>query len=433
MRSILLAGVQSGCGKTTVTLAFIQTLMKQGLNVKGFKIGPDFLDPLWHQALTNHPSYNIDTKMVGLTESQRLLNKASEADTHIAVIEGVMGLFDGRQGVGEEGSSAHFAVELKIDVYLIVDAQGMSGSIVPLVFGFSEYAKKIGFTISGIIANRVGSAYHASLLKNFLKKANSPPLIAWMDKQAPELPERHLGLINPDKDTRLPDFSAHFHIELADLMSDIPFYVPIKKATVCAKPLLKDVLISIAKDAACCFIYPANIDFLVAQGAILHYFSPLKGEVIAANTDAVWLPGGYPELYAQQLSTSHTKTSLGKLIQAGKPVLAECGGMMLLGESLQDLNGKKWPMFGFLAIETTMQSKLVSLGYRDCTEGKYKGLKGHEFHHSHRLDLQTIEPWIAGLSRGDSGVQQANIKASYIHWYFASHPKAAVQLFLTSA
>jgi len=432
MRSILLAGVQSGCGKTTVTLAFIQTLMQQGLQVKGFKIGPDFLDPLWHQALTNHPSYNIDTKMVGLTESQRLLNKASESNTQIAVIEGVMGLFDGRQGVGEEGSSAHFAVELNIDVYLIIDAQGMSGSIVPLVFGFSEYAKKIGFTISGIIANRVGSAYHASLLKDFLKTANLPPLVAWMDKQAPKLPERHLGLVNPDKNIQLPDFSAHFHLELADLARDIPFYIPTKVATVSAQPLLKDVVISIAKDAACCFIYPANIDFLLAQGAILHYFSPLKGEAIAPHTDAVWLPGGYPELYAEQLSTSKTKTSLGKLIQAGKPVLAECGGMMLLGEFLQDLKGKKWPLFGFLAIETQMQSKLVSLGYRECTEGKYKGLRGHEFHHSCRIDLQTMQPWILGLSRGDGGIQQTTIKASYIHWYFASHPQAAAQLFLTT-
>jgi len=430
MRSILLAGVQSGCGKTTVTLAFIQTLMNQGLHVKGFKIGPDFLDPLWHQALTTHPSYNIDTKMIGLMESHRLLNKASEADTHIAVIEGVMGLFDGRQGIGEEGSSAHFAVELKMDVYLIVDVQGMSGSIVPLVFGFSEYAKKIGFTIRGIIANRVGSTHHASLLQDFLKKENLPPLIAWIDKQAPELPERHLGLVNPDKNTQLPDFSAHFHLKLADLASDIPFYISIKNTVIADKPLLKDVIISIAKDAACCFIYPANIDFLLAQGAILHYFSPLKGEAIAPNTDAVWLPGGYPELYAKQLSTSQTKISLGKLIQAGKPVLAECGGMMLLGEVLQDLKGKKWPMFGFLAIETQMQSKLVSLGYRECTEGTYKGMRGHEFHHSHRIDLQTMEPWIVGLSRGDGGIQQASIKASYIHWYFASNPKASAQLFL---
>ncbi len=433
MRTILLAGVQSGCGKTTVTLAFIQTLMKQGLNVNAFKIGPDFLDPLWHQALTHSPSYNIDTKMVGLSESQCLLNKVSELGTDVAVIEGVMGLFDGRQGVGEEGSSAHFAALLHMEVYLIVDAKGLSGSIVPLVFGFSEYAQKIGFTLRGIIANRVGSPYHASLLKDFLKKANLPPLVAWMDKQAPELPERHLGLVSPDNSEPLPDFSAHFHIELADLVNDIPFYVPISQPVIHAQPLLKDVHISIAKDAACCFIYPANIDFLVAQGAILHYFSPLKGEAIAAHTDAVWLPGGYPELYAKQLSTSKTKISLGKLIQAGKPVLAECGGMMLLGESLQDLNGKKWPMFGFLAIETIMQSKLASLGYRECTEGNYKGLRGHEFHHSHRLNLQTMESWIAGLSRGDSGVQQANIKASYIHWYFASHPKAAVSLFLTGA
>ena len=212
MKLALLAGTQSGCGKTTIMLAVLQYLKAQQHNIVSFKSGPDFLDPLWHQVVTGKISYNLDTRMVGVPLCERLLaNQAAAAD--IAVIEGVMGLFDGRSGVGGSGSSAELANVLQVPVFLVVDAKGMSGSIVPLVKGFAEYAENMGVGIAGIIANRVGSPHHASLLREVLHEHRQPPLIAWMEKNAPVLPERHLGLVQP-AEVELPDFLPFFHIEV---------------------------------------------------------------------------------------------------------------------------------------------------------------------------------------------------------------------------
>ncbi len=435
MRSILLAGVQSGCGKTTATLALIQYLIAQKQSVRGFKSGPDFLDPLWHQKLTGHSSYNLDTKMIGIDECREKLRAAKEQKTDIAIIEGVMGLFDGRQGVGKDGSSVHLAHSLGVDVWLVIDAKGMSGSIVPLVYGFQYYAEKCGVKLSGIIANRVGSAHHAGLLKEQLSKHNLPPLLAWLDKSVPILPERHLGLIQPDEHP-LPDFSAHFHIENDELIRTIPHYEdkkPTRKEIDLKKSVTTQALlnkkIAIACDDACCFIYPANIDWLKLQGAELHFFSPLAGEPVPDDSDALWLPGGYPELYAEQLAHSQCWPSLIAFAKSQKPILAECGGMMLLGKTLIDHHGKQWDMANILPIETKMQNKLASLGYRECVGGIYAGLKGHEFHHSTRNELAETRP-LFEVSRGDKGIKKKNIKASYIHWYFSSAPEMAIQLFL---
>jgi len=217
MKIALLAGTQSGCGKTTVMLALLQYLKSQKQSITSFKAGPDFLDPLWHQLITERTSYNLDTRMVGLEQSQQQINKQHQ-QVELALIEGVMGLFDGRSGVGLDGSSADLAKGLKCPVILVVNAKGMSGSIVPLVSGFCDYAEKMGVTISGVIANRVGSIHHAKLLKDFLIDYKMPPLLAWMEKDAPALAERHLGLIAPDN-VGIPDFSACFHVETEVLLS----------------------------------------------------------------------------------------------------------------------------------------------------------------------------------------------------------------------
>lgn len=436
MRTVLLAGVQSGSGKTTATLAVIQYLMSRQQSVRGFKSGPDFLDPLWHRKLTGHDSYNLDTRMIGIHSSQQMLLQAQSQQIDVAVIEGVMGLFDGRQGVGQNGSSAHLAQALDVDVWLVVDAKGLSGSIVPLVYGFKHYAEKIGVRISGIIANRVGSAHHAQLLQAHLAEHDLPSLIAWLDKSVPVLPERHLGLVKPDEHP-LPDFSQHFHIEVADLTKAIPRCqqnvlpeAAIKTALFNKKhtQYLKNKVIAVAYDDACCFIYPANIDWLKQQGADIQYFSPVAGESIPAGSDALWLPGGYPELHAKALEQSDSWQSLTAFVNSGKPVLAECGGMMLLGKSLIDHQGQSWKMADILPIECKMQDKLASLGYRECSDGEFSGLKGHEFHHSSRIDTTPLTP-VFTVSRGDKGITQANIKASYIHWYFASAPQAASRFF----
>ncbi|TXL01377.1 cobalamin biosynthesis protein CobB [Methylococcaceae bacterium HT1] len=430
MKLALLAGTQSGCGKTTIMLALLQYLKAQQHKIVSFKSGPDFLDPLWHQAVTGCLSYNIDTRMIGAQHSKQII--AEQAKTaEFALIEGVMGLFDGRSGVGESGSSAELAKALNTPVFLVIDAKGMSGSIVPMVSGFTAYAQKRGVRIAGVIANRVGSAHHAGLLREVLQQHKQPPLIAWMEKNAPLLPERHLGLVQPSE-VSLPDLLPFLHIEVKDLMAFFSDSIALGNEAhhlidneigdtypaVESKHLLKNKKIAVAKDAACCFIYPANLDFLQQQGAEVMFFSPIAGDVIPENAEALWLPGGYPELFAECLARSKSWPSLRAFAESGKPVLAECGGAMLLGKDLVDHSGKQWPMANILPYRSRMQTKLSSLGYRD----EASGIRGHEFHHSVRESEQVLEPCFQ-VGRGDVGIRYKNLRASYIHWYFASAPE----------
>lgn len=414
VNTLLIAGVQSGCGKTSITLALLQYLRGQHKVVAPFKAGPDFLDPLWHEAVSGRTSYNLDTRMMGEAECRHLL---AEKCTDYALIEGVMGLFDGHSGVGEAGSSAHLAQVLGVPVCLVVDAKGMSGSLVPLVSGFVQQAQALGVSISGIIANRVGSAHHAQLLQDLLTQHQLPPLVAWMAKGAPALPERHLGLQRPEE-APLPDFSQHFHINEAALDAIWGKVWPAEDETASPRGLLRGRTIAIARDTAACFIYPANLDWLQQEGAELRFFSPLQGEAVPGQADALWLPGGYPELYAEALSQSASWSSLRRFIESGRPVLAECGGMMLLGDSLVDHAEHSWPMAGVLPFTSRMQERLASLGYRQCTSGA----RGHEFHHSVREMSADLPPAFA-VDRGDAGMRHKCLRASYVHWYFPSAPE----------
>jgi len=416
MNIALLAGTHSGCGKTSVTLALLQAMRQAGLDVASFKTGPDFLDPLWHQAVTGRASYNLDTQMVGLEDSLRQLQKAN-AD--YALIEGVMGLFDGRTGVGEVGSSLDLARVLDAPVLLVVDVGGMSGSVVPLVQGFCAAAKEKGVTIAGIVANRVGSFHHAELIRNFLAEYGQPPLVAWMEKNAPVLAERHLGLVLPEA---VPDFSTAFHVDV-DLLKTLFTAFSADTFTLPVTGLLHGKTIAISRDAACCFIYPANLDWLREEGAELVFFSPLAGEAVP-ECDAVWLVGGYPEVYAETLSQSATWVSLREFIEADKPVLAECGGMMVLAQALIDIDGKAWTMAGIMPFSVKMQPRLVSLGYRELA-----GLRGHEFHYSERIADESLLTCF-DLERGDKGVAYKNLRAAYIHWYFPSQPATVARWFL---
>ncbi|MDX8394928.1 MAG: cobyrinate a,c-diamide synthase [Mariprofundaceae bacterium] len=411
---LLIAGTQSGCGKTTVTLALMQYFRAQNMSVAPFKAGPDFLDPMWHTIACDRTSYNLDTRMIG-EDACRELFSAQSNDAEISVIEGVMGMFDGVSGVGGEGSSAHLAKVLNEPIMLVVSAKGMSGSIVPLVEGFVARAKAMGANLLGIVANHVGSERHAMLLREFLDEYDLPPLMAWMQKGAPELPERHLGLLMPDE-TVLPDFSEYFHIEKEFPITTPP---PIKKNQPLKSKHLDGRVVAVAKDEAFCFIYPANIEWLQAEGAEVVFFSPLAGDSVPKNTDALWLPGGYPELHVEVLSKSISWDSIADFIEAGNPVLAECGGMMALGQSIDG-----YAMAKVLQCSFMMQDKLAGLGYREDASG----IRGHEFHHSKRECHQDVESCF-DVKRGDAGIRYKNVRASYIHWYFGSQGKVVADWF----
>jgi len=396
--------------------------------------------------------------------SQQLLAEKS-ADADIAMIEGVMGLFDGRSGVGGEGSSAHLAKALDVPVLLVVSAKGMSGSLVALVEGFVARAKSMDVQIAGIIANHVGSENHARILRELLDEFDLPPLLAWLGKNAPQLPERHLGLKMPNE-LNFPNFSDALHVENTFFTTEAQRHRETKginqevhsrsilnreKTTpknpsvplcLCGE-LLKNKTIAVAKDKACCFIYPANIEWLKNQGAEVTYFSPLAGDDVPEEADALWLPGGYPELHLEALNQSRSWASIRDFIESGKPVLAECGGMMLLGEEIIVTEGfdklthqgrgetQRTNMVGILPCQFVMQDKLAGLGYRE----EKSGVRGHEFHHSKR-EL-TAEAQRRGemqsafeVNRGDSGLRYKKLHASYIHWYFSSNSKKVASWFI---
>jgi cobyrinic acid a,c-diamide synthase len=411
MKAALLAGTHSGCGKTTLTLALLQYFHQNRHSIVSFKAGPDFLDPLWHQAITGKPAYNLDTRMMGASACRAQLGQLT-GSAEFALIEGVMGMFDGHSGVGGEGSSLDLARVLGCPVILTVDAGGMSGTIAALVTGFNQLAEQNHVRIAGVIANRVGSEYHAKLLKEALEAYDLPPLVAWMQAGEKGLTERHLGLKMPSE-AAVPDFLAALHVDREVLLQAFSEVASAPARAGCT-PQLAGKTIAIARDNACCFIYPANLDWLSRQGAKPVFFSPLAGERVPEEANAVWLPGGYPELYAEPLSRSPSLASLRECADAGTPILAECGGAMLLGKALLDAEGRHWPMAAVFPYVSVMHPRLAALGYRE----EASGVKGHEFHFSVREQDEGLPPAFEVL-QGDKGVRYRHVRASYIHWFFS--------------
>ncbi|MBF0110191.1 MAG: cobyrinate a,c-diamide synthase [Magnetococcales bacterium] len=428
----IIAAPQSRSGKTTVTLALMALLKQKGIPVAPFKAGPDYLDGAWHQIILDRPSYNLDTFMVGSAECCRLFReKRGQA---LGIVEGVMGLFDGRTGVGGPGSTADLARQLGLPVLLVVNVRGMAGSLVPLVQGFVAAAE--GFEIAGILANHAGSRNHADRLAGWLAEYRLPPLIGWMGREEDlALQERHLGLTLPGEAPIPPSWdrlARSLHLDW-DLFSGCFQVLPEVASTVAsvaassAHTPLEGKKIAIAQDAAFTFIYAANLECLERMGASLHFFSPLAGDSLPRDSDAVWLPGGYPEVHARQLAASPTLGMLRDFGRSGGFILAECGGMMALAAYLVDHRGDSWPMAGFFPMRTVMTSRLAGLGYRQ----ERSGVRGHEFHHSIREPCPLPPAFV--VDRGDGGLFLHNVRASYVHWYFPSAPDVVASWLGSSA
>jgi len=421
MSGFVISSTHSGAGKTTVTLALMQALKACDVPFSPYKAGPDYIDPMWHKAVTGKISYNLEPYMMPMSHIQKLLSRADG----MPVIEGVGGLFCG----GGESDTANLAIKLSLPVLFVVDVAGMAGSIAPLLAGFSGFHADVH--IVGVIANRVGSTRHADMIKQAMEEHGLPPLLGWLENdEACQLPERHLGLHLPHEED-IPDFSTVLHLEDAfweQLQNDDsdPFVEKNGQGG-----LLKNKQIAIARDDAFCFIYPANIEWIIEQDGDPVFFSPLAGECVPDGADALWLPGGYPELHAKKL-TAQGLDSISLFIESNKPVLAECGGMMVLGEDLVSKEGERWPMASALPFEVTMQKKLASLGYRRTNAGSTNPLCGHEFHYSVR-EMREKLPTAFDVEQGDCGVRYRQLRASYCHWYFPSSPETAARLFGTEA
>lgn len=415
--ALLVSAPASGQGKTLTTAALARAWRNRGLKVRAFKSGPDFLDPMVLEKATGQPVYNLDLGMCGEQDGlARLYSAAQEAD--VIIVEGVMGLYDGTP------SSADIAARYGLSVLVTIDASAMAQTFGAIASGLFAYRPAL--KVAGVIANRVGSPGHAQMLRECVPN-HLPWLGALPTDEAYTLPERHLGLFRAAEIDDLDDRIEAAARALAN-SSDLPLPPAVtfsKPSSTGVPPLLAGKTIAIARDEAFCFIYPANLDCLQALGATLRFFSPLHDKALP-EADAYWLPGGYPELHNRIIAEN---TGMRDTLQAAfnnqKPMLAECGGMMALSESIDGQPG-----FGLLPGTSHMQSRLQGLGTQhwELAQGR---LSAHTFHYG-RFDTSLSPAGIAETRFGNPEAlyRHGSLNASFLHFYFPSNPAAAASLFL---
>ncbi len=425
-RILLVSAVASGQGKTTVTAALARKLVRQGLRVRVFKTGPDFLDPMLLERASGAPVDSLDLWMVGIEQCRRRLAQAA-AQADVILIEGVMGLYDGTP------SSADLARAFGVPVMAVIDAGAMAQTAGALVLGLRDYGP---VELAGVIANRVGSPGHARMVASALREV---PLFATLPKQLKSLPERHLGLVQPaevaELEVLLDRLAQQLVLDEAAWNGLRPVRLDAPEPPVPLALALAGKTIAIARDAAFAFLYPANLDCLRELGAALRFFSPLANEPVPEDADAIYLPGGYPELHAETLAQAAAwQASIRQVHADGMPIWAECGGMMALAGTLVDQAGHAWPMAGLLPGQVTMQARLAGLGSQGLATPQGL-LRGHTFHYS-RIET-AVMPAANTVKHpsGDDGEAVYRIgalRASYFHAYFPSCPAVAAALFLRS-
>jgi cobyrinic acid a,c-diamide synthase len=407
---ILIAGVSSGVGKTTITLGLIAALRRRGLQVQPFKAGPDYIDPTYHTLAAGRPCRNIDTWMVPPDRALKLYTQAVQT-ADIAVIEGVMGLFDGISYTDEEGSTAQIAKLLQAPVLLILDVGKMARSAGALALGYCHFDPKL--KIAGFILNRCGSESHYQGTKLAVEQATRLPVLGWLPKNADlYIPERHLGLVPGNERGELADFFGHA-ADVVEQHFDLDQILAVAQTESLSTPHLDEAemqrhlvlhnehptshiphptssaVIAVARDNAFSFYYEDNLHILHEAGAEIIFFSPQQDSDLPQGTSGIYLGGGFPEIYAAQLTANRPLlAALRRAHAAGMPIYAECGGFMYLTEAIVDLEGQLHPMVGLIPGLSRMQPRLVSLGYRLVeSPGNFllpQGVitRGHEFHWS---------------------------------------------------
>ncbi|WPH18396.1 cobyrinate a,c-diamide synthase [Variovorax paradoxus] len=429
--AVLVAAPASGQGKTTVAAALARLHARQGRRVRAFKCGPDFLDPYWLALASGAPVHSLDLWMTGEADCRRRLHAAA-AEADLLIVEGVMGLFDGSP------SAADLAERFGLPVLAVIDAQAMAGTFGALAYGLQNFRPALPW--AGVLANRVAGERHAGMLKEALREPAQ--WLGGLPRGAGfELPERHLGLVAAHE---LGDAMARLDAA-ADAMAATPlgqrllsewpqvrFEAAAAEPLARIDPLLQGRTIAVARDAAFAFIYPANLDVLAALGARVAFFSPLAGDALPA-CDAIWLPGGYPELHAKALSNcGPLRIALAAHAAAGKPVWAECGGMMSLFEQLETADGASHALWGLLPGRVMMHKRLSGLGPQQLKLGAHT-LRGHTFHYS-SCETPLVPAAFTGRPGADARAGEAfyvhgPVRASYFHAWFASSPEATARLF----
>lgn len=422
--ALLISAPASGQGKTTVTAALARHWRRQGLRVRVFKTGPDFIDPMVHEHASGAPCRQLDLWMGGEDHCRELLWQAA-GEVDLILVEGVMGLHDG------SASSAALAERLGLPVLAVIDASAMAQTFGAIALGLKLY--RPGLDFAGVIANRVGSEGHARMVIESL-----PPGMAAFGAlprcEALEWPSRHLGLVQaaelPDLERRLEAAADVVARAAPPLPAPVRFIAPVE---VDAPPRrLAGRTVAIARDDAFAFLYPANVDLLEQLGARIVFFSPLADEPVPAEADALYLPGGYPELHLERLEEAcRTRDTIRAFHATDRPIVAECGGLLALGNGLSDLAGRRAAMWGLLPGEGRMQPRLVNLGMHaaDLPEGT---VRGHTFHHGQFES--TLEPVGQTRAERDHGRPESvwrlgRLHASFLHLYFPSNPSAIAALF----
>jgi cobyrinic acid a,c-diamide synthase len=415
----LIAAPSSHSGKTTLTLGLLRALHNRGLKVQPFKCGPDYIDTTHHHTASLMPGINLDTFMMSEGHVKELYSRYSN-NADVSVVEGVMGLFDG--AVKSEGSSASIAMLLDLPVILVMNAKAMAYSVAPLLYGLKNFNPKL--KIAGVIFNFVSTESHYQFLKDACEDVGITPLGYIPPNEAIRIPSRHLGLaISPENDynTIIEAAAAHISksVDLDQLLELTTQHSPASNAV--AFPPSGKLKICVARDQVFNFLYEGNLRALTQIGEVFT-FSPACASSLP-DMDILYLPGGYPELYLPLLEENvEMRNAIREYCSKGGRVLAECGGMMYLGNDITDAQGRRYEMCGVLDLETSMENSRLSLGYRKIQIGTTV-LKGHEFHYSQAKENTAI-PTIGEVTnaRGKAVTtpiyKQQNVIASYMHLYW---------------
>lgn len=447
---VVIAGTNSGVGKTTIVAGLLAAFHEQGKKVQAFKVGPDYIDPGFHKLASGRDCYNLDTWLVPPHKMKPFFTEMA-GDAELAIIEGVMGLYDGgREGVS---STAEIAKSLDAPVILVIDCKAMGESAAAIAKGFKEYDTAVNF--AGVLLNRIGSDNHEHMIRVAMERLGIPVLGVIHRDERMHSPERHLGLtpvteVNPqtalDKIREAIKQSVDLEA-LAKLAEEAPtLIVPDRVVTAAEGPTVR---IGVAYDEAFSFYYPASLQALAEAGADLVYFSPLKDKELP-KVDALLFGGGFPEMFLNQLSENKSMlVSIKEVALTDMPIYAECGGLMYLCESVTDFEGQARPMVGLVPARCVMQAKLQKVGYVTATAlqdtllaSEGDSLRGHEFHFSTMEPVapMTTEtfPWAFQFEGGrkgqvyQGGYSKEHILATYLHLNFAGN-EAAAERFVTAA
>jgi cobyrinic acid a,c-diamide synthase len=455
---LVIAGERSGVGKTTVTLALLSFLSRHKQSVQSFKVGPDYIDPMFHQQVTGRPCRNLDPVLTSEKYVQDCFTRHIQGVDY-ALVEGVMGLFDGATGREDWASTAHVARLLELPVLLVLDCSRLSRSVAAIAHGYKTFDSRL--QLAGVVLNRVGSDRHLELLKDALEPLQIPVLGVLRRQDNITIPARHLGLVPTAEMAQLDDlidrlshlaescfdWERLFPLLTSPSDSDPP-QPPLKRGENLFKVSLKEgdlrgspVRLAIARDRAFSFYYQDNLDILQELGAELVPWSPLTDTALPADIQGLYLGGGFPEVFAQQLTeNTRARESVRTAILTGMPTYAECGGLMYLCEQIRDFEGKSWSMVGVLPT-TTVMGKRLTVGYRQAMALQESPLLkagtrvwGHEFHHS-QLTAMPEKPLFETRGYDQKGEGKAategwrrhQVHASYVHLHWGGRPEIPAQ------